>query len=137
MDFIPGITSEFDDLNKVAGQDYVIGGVHLINHPAKPELWFIEGRRIETYDEGLRDLFDNDIQLAVKTYWAQIRQIVATQNFDIIAHLHKIKMHNANRYFTENRVWYQHELMETLELIVKKKTDLRSKHQGNLQRSFR
>ncbi len=120
MDFIPGITAEFDDLNKIVGLDYVIGGVHLIKHPVKPERWFIDGPRRKTFDEGLRDIFDNDIQLAVKTYWGQIRQMVATQNFDIIAHLDKIKMHNANRYFTENEAWYQHELLETLRLIAEK-----------------
>jgi histidinol-phosphatase (PHP family) len=121
MDFIPGITSEFAHFNKIAGLDYVIGGVHLLKHPAKDTLWFIDGPRREIYDNGLRDIFDGDIQLAVKTYWRQIREMINTQSFDIVAHLDKIKMHNQNRHFTENETWYQKELLETLELIAEKK----------------
>jgi histidinol-phosphatase (PHP family) len=120
MDFIPGITSEFAHFNKLAGLDYVIGGVHLLKHPAKDTLWFIDGPRREIYDDGLRDIFDGDIQLAVKTYWRQIREMINTQSFDIVAHLDKIKMHNQNRFFTENEPWYQQELLETLQLIAKK-----------------
>jgi histidinol-phosphatase (PHP family) len=121
MDFIPGITADFDHFSNIAGLDYIIGGVHLLKHPEKDKLWFIDGPSRVTYDEGLRDIFDGDIRLAVKTYWRQVREMINTQNFDVIAHLDKIKMHNANRFFTENEAWYQQELKETLELIAKKK----------------
>jgi len=120
MDFIPGITTNFDHFKQLAGLDYVIGGVHLLRHPDKTKLWFIDGPKHEIYDEGLKNIFDGDIRLAVKTYWDQIRQMITIQNLDIIAHLDKIKMHNKNRYFTEAEPWYQHELLETLELIAKK-----------------
>jgi len=121
IDFIPGITSEFDYLNQLAELDYAIGGVHLLKHPEKDTLWFIDGPKQEIYDEGLKNIFDGDIHLAIKTYWRQIREMINTQSFDIVAHLDKIKMHNRNRYFTENESWYQHELIETLELIAEKK----------------
>jgi len=120
IDFIPGITYGFDRFNMIAGLDYIIGGVHLLKHPEKPDLWFIDGPRQETYDDGLKTIFDGDIKLAVKTYWRQIRQMVSTQNFNIVAHLDKIKMHNKNRFFTEDEHWYQEELNETLQLIAQK-----------------
>ncbi len=119
IDYVPRFTKDFGHYIKFATLDYTIGGVHLLKHPVKDKLWFIDGPRRETYDEGLRDIFDNDIQLAVKTYWRQIRTMINTQSFDIVAHLDKIKMHNANRYFTDSEQWYQDELIETLELISK------------------
>ncbi len=120
IDFIPGVTTNFDTLNKIAGLDYVIGGVHLLKHPEKSDLWFIDGHKQEIYDNGLKTIFNGDIKLAVKTYWRQIREMINTQTPDIIAHLDKIKMHNKNRYFTEDEPWYQEELIETLQLISKK-----------------
>ena len=120
IDFIPGITYGFDRFNLIAGLDYIIGGVHLLKHPTKPDLWFIDGPRQEIFDDGLKTIFGGDIKLAVKTYWKQVRQMISTQNFNIVAHLDKIKMHNKNRFFTEDEPWYQKELIETLQLIAQK-----------------
>ena len=118
-DFIPGLTHNFSYLREFAGLDYVIGGIHLIKNPEVEKLWFTDGPKQETYDQGLRDVFKNDIQHAVKTYWQQMREMIGIQQPDIIAHLDKIKMHNKNRFFTENEPWYQEELEKTLELIAR------------------
>ncbi len=120
MDYIPGITTDFAELKSIAGLDYAIGGVHLVRHPEKEELWFIDGPKREIYDRGLQTLFDGDIRYAVTAYWKQVREMVATQQFDIVAHLDKIKMHNRNRYFTQDEKWYRRQLTETLELIARK-----------------
>jgi len=45
---------------------------------------------------------------------------VATQKPDIIAHLDKIKMHNKNRYFTEEEGWYKDIVWKTLKFIADK-----------------
>jgi len=116
-DFIPGMTLDFGNLKEFARLDYVIGGIHLIKNPEMENLWFTDGPKQETYDQGLRNIFNNDIKLAVKTYWQQMREMIETQQPDIIAHLDKIKMHNKNRFFTEEEPWYQEELENTLELI--------------------
>jgi len=118
-DFIPWMTTDFSYLKKFAGLDYVIGGIHLIKNPEMENLWFTDGPKQETYDQGLQAIFDNDIKLAVKTYWQQMRQMIETQQPDIIAHLDKIKMHNKNRFFTEDEAWYQEELDVTLDLIAR------------------
>lgn len=119
IDHIPGITRDFIYFSKLAGLDYIIGGVHLVKSPLKHGLWFIDGPKKEIYDEGLENLFDNDIRLAVTTYWQQMRDMIKTQQPDIIAHLDKIKMHNQNRYFTQDEGWYVDEVDKTLELIAK------------------
>lgn len=116
-DFIPGQTLDFSYLKDFAGLDYVIGGIHLIKNPDMENLWFTDGPKQETYDQGLRNIFNKDIKLAVKTYWQQMREMIETQRPDIIAHLDKIKMHNKTRFFTEDESWYQEELEKTLALI--------------------
>jgi histidinol-phosphatase (PHP family) len=122
IDFIPGILEDFDRLKQLAGLDYVIGGVHLVRNGQDENLWFIDGSRQEIYDNGLNRIFDGDIRHAVSTYWQQIRTMIETQHPDIVAHLDKIKMHNKNRFFTEDEPWYEHELDKTLEVIAQKKT---------------
>ncbi len=119
IDHIPGVTKPFSHFQEIANPDYTIGGVHLVKTPLREGLWFIDGPKREIYDEGLKNLFDADIRLAVSTYWQQMRDMINTQKPDIIAHLDKIKMHNQNRYFTQDESWYVDEVNQTLEVIVK------------------
>ena len=116
-DFIPGMTVDFTDRQSVNSLDYVIGGVHLVRPPHGDGLWFIDGPKQETYDEGLRTLFDNNIKLAVTTFWEQTFEMLETQKMDIIAHFDKIKMHNRNRFFTEDETWYKVLADKAIQLI--------------------
>jgi len=122
VDYIPGITSSFCYFKNLAHLDYTIGGVHLVKASDSSGLWFIDGPRQETYDEGLQKIFGGDARKGVTTYWEQIRQMIESENPDIVAHLDKIKMHNRNRFFTEDESWYVDELDRTLELLAKKNT---------------
>ena len=116
-DFIPDMTVDFADRQSVNGLDYLIGGVHLVRPPHGDGLWFIDGPKQETYDEGLRNLFDNNIKLAVTTFWEQTFEMLETQKMDIIAHFDKIKMHNRNRFFTEDEKWYKVLADKAIQLI--------------------
>jgi len=120
IDFIPGVLEDFDYWKKRAALDYVIGGVHLLVPPGKEPLWFIDGPRQQTFDEGLAELFGGDIKLAVRTYFDQMNLMVETQAPDVVAHLDKIKMHNQERFFSVNDAWYLSMLDESLELIRQK-----------------
>lgn len=122
IDYIPGITADFAHFKKIAGLEYTIGGIHLVKSPLKRGLWFIDGSKSEIYDEGLEHLFNGDIRLAVTSYWEQMRDMIGTQQPDIVAHLDKIKMHNKNRFFAEEEDWYQEQVDRTLELIAAQKT---------------
>jgi len=119
IDYIPGVTKKYSTFKNKAGLDYVIGGVHLVKNPNEDALWFIDGPRQETYDEGLYNIFKNDIKFAVESYFGQIREMITTQKPDIVAHLDKIKMHNKNRFFNEDEPWYEQQLLETLDVIAK------------------
>lgn len=117
LDFIPEITKPFDYFKNLAGLEYTIGGVHLIKNPDNKELWFIDGPLRQTYDDGIKLLFGDNVREAITTYWQQIRKMISTQKPDIVAHLDKIKMHNKNRYFREDETWYEEQIDQTLELI--------------------
>lgn len=116
-DFIPGMTMDFSERQSANGLDYIIGGVHLVKPPHADGLWFIDGPKQEIYDDGLRDLFGNNIKLAVTTFWEQTFEMLETQKMDIIAHFDKIKMHNRNRFFTEDEHWYKILADKAIQLI--------------------
>ena len=120
FDFIPGLSDDFDSWRDKLHLDYAIGSVHLVRPEQSDDLWFIDGPEREKYDDGLRKYFGNDIKKAVKTYYFQINQMIETQQFEIVGHLDKIKMHNAGRYFSEDEKWYRRLVNESLELIREK-----------------
>lgn len=120
-DYIPTVTEQFSKTKQHYGLDYIIGGVHLIGNTANPdEIWFIDGPKYEIYDAGLQKFFGGDIKRAVKTFYQQTNEMLENEEFDIIAHFDKIKMHNRNRYFTEDEKWYRDLALETLNLIAEK-----------------
>lgn len=118
-DFIPQITQAFDHYRNDYQLDYIIGGVHLVRPDNSDEVWFIDGSKREIYDNGLAQLFNNDIRKAVTTFWEQTFQMLEEEHFDIIAHFDKIKMHNQNRFFTEDEKWYMELVDHAIELIRK------------------
>jgi histidinol-phosphatase (PHP family) len=118
IDFIPGITKSFSEFKKQGNLDYTIGGVHLVRNKDKQGLWFIDGPKYETYDEGLQKLFNGNIRKGVEAYYEQVREMTITQKPDIIAHFDKIKMHNKNRYFSEEESWYKDLVWKSLKTIL-------------------
>lgn len=117
MDYIRGLTEDFQDLKMDWKLDYSIGSVHLVRNGTEKSLWFIDGPKVESYDKGLQEIFGGDIRRAVKAYYDQINQMVLTQKPDIVGHLDKIKMHNDGRFFSEEESWYINLWMGTLELV--------------------
>lgn len=117
IDYIPGLMPGFDELRKGCGLDYVIGSVHLVRREGTDKLWFIDGPKQEIYDQGLQESFDGDIRKGIASYYHQIIDMVETQRPDIVGHLDKVKMHNRNRYFSEEEGWYAGLVGETLEVI--------------------
>jgi len=120
LDYIPGLSQEFSFFKKLCRLDYTIGSVHLIPNTTNDRIWFIDGPKTETYDQGLKELFDGDINRAVTAYYEQIIQMIFTQKPDIIGHIDKIKMHNQDRFFTEDEKWYQELVDKTLKIIQTK-----------------
>lgn len=120
MDYIPGISQAFSALSQQCDLDYVIGSVHLVGSHAKENLWFTDGPDVAVYDAGLQEFYEGDIRRAVRAFYHQTNEMIETQQFDVIGHWDKIKMHNQNRFFTEDEVWYRQLALETLGLIAEK-----------------
>ena len=120
FDYIPGVTEDFKIINDKFDLDYTIGSIHLIGNQNTEQYWFTDGGSEIPYDKGLQTNYNGDIRKAVKEYYQQICQMVDTQNPDVIGHLDKVKMHNKNRYFTEDESWYQKEIDQCLDLISEK-----------------
>jgi len=122
IDYIPGITKDFIEFRKNCKLDYTIGSVHLVVHPENKQLWFIDGGKTATYDNGLQQIFNGDIQTAVKSYYHQVNQMLITQKPDIIGHFDKIKMNNQNRFFTQEENWYKELVNESILVIKEQKS---------------
>jgi histidinol-phosphatase (PHP family) len=120
-DYLTGVSEPFAVTKEKYHLDYLIGGVHLVGQSANPdEIWFIDGPKWEVYDEGLQKFFDGDIRRAVRRFFEQSNEMIENEQFDIIAHFDKIKMHNRDRYFHEDEPWYRKLALETLDLIREK-----------------
>jgi histidinol-phosphatase (PHP family) len=140
-DYLTGVSEPFAVTKEKYHLDYLIGGVHLVvdsafrqaQRPKDPEpvegptntinpdeIWFIDGPKWEVYDEGLQKFFDGDIRRAVRRFYEQSNEMIENEQFDIIAHFDKIKMHNRERYFHEDEFWYRKLALETLDLIREK-----------------
>ena len=136
IDYIPGLLEDFTPLVEQGGLDYTIGSVHLIPSDSSPklgegdrrpavveecanpdDLWFIDGSKQETYDEGLRRLFGGDIRRGVRAYFHQQNAMLERNRPTIVGHPDKIVMHNRDRYFREDEPWFEALALETLALV--------------------
>ncbi len=120
-DYIQGISKSFVELKNSFELDYIIGSIHLVKGPYPDSgLWFIDGSKVEIYDEGIREVFRGDIKSAITSYWHQVNSMIESEEFDIVGHLDKIKMHNKGRWFNESDTWYTTLIDETIDLIKQK-----------------
>lgn len=117
LDFIPGVTESFEKLKELWKLDYTLGSVHLVKHPEKEKLWFIDGPQ-QNYEQGLEKIFDMDIKTGVTSYFNQVNEMIRTQQPDVIGHIDKIKMNNKRQYFSENEGWYQSMMEKALEIAA-------------------
>lgn len=120
MDFIPEMSEDFNFWRKRVQADYLIGSIHLVKPENSHELWFTDGPDYRTYDDGVNLLFGGNIKQAVAAFYHQTNQMIETQQFEILGHFDKIKMHNRDRFFTEEESWYKKLVDETLELVKQK-----------------
>ena len=130
LDYIDGISGDFQEFKEICQLDYTIGSVHLVKNVDEDNLWFIDGAKVESYDGGLKNVFGGDIRKAVSAYYRQVNQMVLTQKPDIIGHLDKIKMHNQNRYFREDEPWYRKLVMNLLDIIKQSGTIVEGNTRG-------
>jgi len=119
IDYIPGIAGRRRHLNSQAALDYFIGSVHFVERFTDGGYWNIDTSP-ELFQRGLKEIFGSDFRSAATRFWELTRQMVETDQPDIIGHLDKIKMFNAgNQYFRESESWYREQVELTLKSIKK------------------
>lgn len=119
LDYIEGISGDFGEIKDRCGLDYTIGSVHLVSNGSREGLWFIDGPKVDSYDQGLKEVFSGDIKKAISAYYGQVNRMILTRQPNILGHFDKIKMHNNDRYFREDEPWYRELVMDLLETIEK------------------
>lgn len=105
FDYVPGMSEDTGPLLHKMNPDFLISSVHLVRNKENGKLWFIDGPE-SNYTSGLDSVFNMDIRLAVSTYFEQIMEMIICTKPDIIGHVDKVKMHNQNRFFSEDEKWY-------------------------------
>ncbi len=134
-DYIPGMTKDFQFLKQQFNLDYVIGAVHLVRPDCSDSVWFIDGKT-SYFDKGIELFFGADAKKATQTYFKQIKEMLTVQKFDIIAHFDKIKMNNAERFFSEHDEWYISETEDVLQLLKEKNIFLEVNTRGFYQKKM-
>lgn len=114
-DYIPGVVSPRDFRPLL---DYAIGSIHFIEHFTDGKPWEIDGNH-NTFLEGLKTIFNNNIRDAIARYFELTREMVSTAAPEVIGHLDKIKIQNLNeKFFSETDQWYKDEINKTLNAIA-------------------
>lgn len=119
-DYIPGLTAPDSAIYREFAPDYLIGSVHMVLSPEKKQrIWSVDGP-VEEVAQGLSAAFRNNGKRAVQAYWAAVREMVQTCDFDIIGHLDLVRKRNkALRFFDETEPWYRREVAETVKVIAR------------------
>ena len=117
FDYIPGISDNFNFYKTLLDLDFTIGSVHQVAAKHSGTLWFIDGPEFN-YSLGLSNIFQSDIQLAVKSYYEQVTEMILSQKPDIIGHIDKVKMYNRGLYFSEEEKWYIELAEKTLNAVL-------------------
>jgi histidinol-phosphatase (PHP family) len=104
-DYVPGMSDDFSALKNRMNPDFFISSVHLVQNKTNGKLWFIDGPE-SNYINGLKSVFNEDIRHAVTSYFEQVALMISSQKPDIAGHIDKVKMHNRDRFFSEDEKWY-------------------------------
>ena len=116
-DYVPGGANPDRATYAAIAPDYIIGSIHFVLAP--------DGARVpvdhtpELMADGIRDHFGSDAVAYVKAYFAQVREMVAKFDFDVVGHLDLVRKFNAKHpYFDEKADWYRDELVKTADAVA-------------------
>lgn len=115
VDFIPDVTSPNRFSNLV---DFTVGSIHFVDQLPDGSWWEIDGAHALFLD-GLRAIFNNNIQSAIVRYFELTREMISTSCPTVVGHIDKIKIQNVGgKFFSESESWYQQEIKKTIDLIA-------------------
>ena len=116
-DYVPGGATPDRGAYAAVAPDYIIGSVHFVAAP--------DGMRVcvdmspESLAGGIRDHFGGSAEAYVRAYFAQVREMLLTCDFDIAGHLDLVRKFNVRHpYFDESAPWYLAELDRTADAVA-------------------
>ncbi|MGJ3235846.1 histidinol-phosphatase [Marivirga sp.] len=118
VDYVPDMVGPSDPKIKQLGLDYSIGSVHYVDQLEDGTHWEIDGTRTD-FLKGFKEIFQGDGKNVIHRYLALTREMVDSQETQIVGHLDKIKIHNKaeSPLFSDEDKWYQDKVEETLSII--------------------
>ncbi|MEZ4774054.1 MAG: histidinol-phosphatase [Bacteroidia bacterium] len=140
MDFLPGIFDEKSTLFSRDKLDYIVGSIHFVDTFSNGEPWEIDGEH-EVFLKGLREIFDNDSQRAIKRYFEITREMITRLKPEVVGHIDKIKIQSeGGRLFDPDSDWYRAEVMATLETLASEglilEVNTRGSYKKKLQENY-
>ena len=116
-DFIPGFCSPRFENFAEFNPDFLIGSVHFIPTEKRP---LAVDNKPAILADGIRDVFDGDVQKAVGCYFSLQREMLLHGDFTILGHADLIRKFNGTLHlFDENDAWYKAEVEATAKAIAK------------------
>lgn len=117
IDYIEGCSDVKNDFFADKKLDYSIGSIHYLDRIEENKYWTIDGP-LDEFDNGLKLLYDGDIQAATLSFFKATEQMILKGGFDIIGHVDKINYHGRNySAFDIDSLWYKNAFSRVLELI--------------------
>lgn len=116
-DYIEGKLNANSDTLLQHHLDYKIGSLHYMGFiDDKP--WAVD-TPFDEWEEGLKKLYQNNIDLLVKDFTRQSLQMISEDGFDILGHVDKV-FQNGHLYFDENHSVYRECILELLHAAKEK-----------------
>jgi len=117
LDYINNFFELDHDLYSTNHFDYKIGSIHYMDSLPQGGFWCIDGN-FDDFERGLYQLFDGDIQAAVKRFYEISSLMIGKGGFDIVGHFDKIAF-NASKCadFNKNENWYRNLVGDILQQI--------------------
>lgn len=107
------------ELYRSCNLDFSLGAVHML-YVKELDDYFSVDASPKDFESVMTNVFGS-IELFVKCYYQNLRELIKQGGFDILAHFDLIKKYNkGNRFFNEESPWYVDEVIETLDLLSTK-----------------
>lgn len=117
IDYIKDCTSVENTFFSDKKLDYSIASIHYLDRIEANKYWTIDGP-FDEFDNGLKLLYNGDIQSATLAYFKATEQMIQKGGFDIIGHVDKINYHGRNySQFDIDSAWYKNAFGKILEMI--------------------
>lgn len=116
-DYVPGGATPDRSAYAAISPDYIIGSVHFVAAPDGARVSVDESP--ESLADGIRSHFAGSAEAYLHAYFAQVREMLLTCDFDVVGHLDLVRKFNLRSpYFDESAPWYLAELDLTADAVA-------------------